>query len=115
MRFYFLSESSSQARFAHLTSLFDFPITEVYLFFYQSVLPIFNHSNLFLQMEDPCIHLVHDNCERLLRKVLGKFVKKEVIAAANCLSEVNTDISNQRADENIFVGFATRQTLQKLE
>ena len=83
--------------------------------FYQSVLSIFNQFNLLLQREDPCIHLVHDNCESLLRNVLGKFVKTEAIATANCLSEVNTDTSNQCTNENILVGFVTEQMLQQLE
>jgi len=42
-------------------------------------------------------------------EILGK--KTNVIAEAITLSEVNTDTSNQRDDENIFLGFVTRQTL----
>ena len=33
-------------------------MTEVYLLFYESVLPTFTHINLLLQREDPNIYLV---------------------------------------------------------
>lgn len=115
LRSYFLSESCSQARFQRLQCLFGVPITEVFLLFYQSALPVFNHFNLFLQREDPCIHLVHDHCESLLRKILGRFVKAEAIREASSLREVDYSTSNQLSDANIFVGFMTRQKLRKLE
>lgn len=42
--------SHMQSRFKRLSELFSSPITEVYLLFYQSVLPVLN---LLLQREDP--------------------------------------------------------------
>lgn len=87
---YFLTESFWQAWFEWLRNLFNSHI--VYLLFFQSMLQVFNHFNVFLQREDPCIHLVHDHCESLLRKILGKIMKTDVIAAANMLSEMNTII-----------------------
>ena len=114
LRSYFLSECSSEQRFIRLQTLFDTPVTEVYLLFYQSILPVFNHLNQFLQREYPCIHLVH-NCENLLKKLLVKFVKLSAIKTATTLAEVDTGIANQLSDDNIFVGFVTRQTPLKLE
>ena len=35
-------------------------MTEVYLRFYESMLPSFNQLNLVLQRDDPCLHLLHD-------------------------------------------------------
>ena len=89
-------------------------MTEVYLLFYQSILPVSNHFNQFLQREDPCIHLVHNCCEGLLKKLVVNFVKLSAIKTATTLAEVNTDIANRLSDD-IFVGFVTRQTLVKLE
>lgn len=91
------------------SSLFSDPI---YLLFYQSGLPAFNHFNLFLQREDPCIHLVYDHCYNLLKKILCKFVKAVVIKASACLSEVDFTCANQLSDDCIFVGFVTRQKLK---
>ena len=59
LKSYFLSESFSQARFVRLHNMFDNPMTEVYMLFYQSVLPLFTCFNLLLQRDDPCIH---DQC-----------------------------------------------------
>ena len=87
LRSYFLSECSSEQRFIRMQTL---SITEVYLlstnsFRFQSLQPIFTKGG--------CTHspIVHGCCE------------------------VNTDIANQLSDDNIFVGFVTRQTLLKLE
>ena len=85
--------------------MFTNPLTEVYLLFHQSVLLVFNHFNLFLQRDGPCIHLVHDHCQSFLKKVLGKFVQTEVIEAARSLSEVNIYIDSQLSDHHIFTGF----------
>ena len=79
LRSYFLSEDDHQARFRRLSSLFEKPLTEAYLYFYQSSLSVFTEFNLFLQREDPCIHLVHDKCMSLLEKCLGRFVLISVI------------------------------------
>ena len=46
---YFKSEEESQARFRRLQAVFEDPMTEVFLFFYESVLPMFTHLNLLLQ------------------------------------------------------------------
>ena len=54
LRSYLLSESWEQARFIRLQNVFGKPISEVYLLFYQAILPVFNSFNKFLQREDPC-------------------------------------------------------------
>ena len=115
LRSYFLSEGCTEARFNRLRRVFDDPLSEIYLLFYQSVLPVFNSFNRFLQRDDPCIHLVYEQCEALLRKVLGRFVLPGAIRDAECLSEVDIGLSYQLTDANLFVGFTTRQNLLQLE
>ena len=81
-------------------------------------MPTFTSFNKFLQRETPCVHLLHDKLDSFVNKLLGKFVKIPVIREAK--EEGNlTDVDfhsneNQLADSNIFVGFVTRQLLQKL-
>ena len=115
LRSYFLSEGCTEARFNRLRRVFDDPLSEIYLLFYQSVLPVFNSFNRFLQREDPCIHLIHEQCEALLTKVLGRFVLPGAIRDAEFLSEVDIGLSYQLTDANLFVGFTTRQKLLQLE
>ena len=79
LKSYFLSEDESQSRFCRLQTVFGDPITEVYLFFLQSLLPVFNHANKFLQREEPLIHILKQQLYSLLKKVLGKFVKPSVL------------------------------------
>ena len=92
--------------------MFGKPICEVYLLFYQAILPVFNK---YLQREDPCIHLVHDQCMSLLKKLIWKFIKIDIIRAASSLVDVDIDTSNQLGDANVFIGSITRQKLLKLE
>jgi hypothetical protein len=106
------SESFSQARFIRLRDIFSDPMTEVYLLFYRAVLPLFNCFNLLLQREDPCIHLILDQCEKLLNKLMGRFVLASVL---NTGAPKDVDyLNNQLSDSDIFIGFVTRQKLQKL-
>ena len=49
-----------------LKSLFEDPLNEVYLLFYQAILPVFTALNKFLQRETPCIHLISDKLEGFL-------------------------------------------------
>ena len=49
LRSYLISSHETQARFQRLQQQFENPITEVYLMFYQTVLPMFTFFNKFLQ------------------------------------------------------------------
>ena len=53
LKFYFLSEDELQARFRRLQILFGDPMTEIYLLFLQSVLPVFNYANNFCKEKNP--------------------------------------------------------------
>ena len=44
---YFLSEAAHQARFKRLASLFENPITEVYIYFHHSALQVFTEFSFF--------------------------------------------------------------------
>ncbi|KAK6191363.1 hypothetical protein SNE40_003074 [Patella caerulea] len=114
---YFKSTKESQARFKRLRNIFQDQMTEVYLLFYQSVLPVFTTFNKFLQREDPCIHAVYPQMTSFLKKLLGKFVRIDVIKTnLSVLTDVDfRPIDNQLEDENVFIGCQTRETLSKLE
>ena len=115
---YFMSESESQPRFQRLQVLFADPMTEVYLLFFQSLMPCFSHANQFLQREEPLIHILQPELLNLLKKILGKFVKVAVIS--HCLSGgtlVSVDykaVSNQVTDKDLLIGFITKQTVNRL-
>ena len=113
---YFKSEEESQARFHRLQVVFEEPMTEVYLFFYQSILPTFTSINLLLQREDPSIYLVADALHNFLQKILSKFVKIDVIRSRKeDLTKVDfVNRENQLDDNRLAVGFTTRQKMNIL-
>lgn len=86
-------------------------MTEMYLFFYQAVLPRFTHFNQLLQRSYPCIFLVYEGCWSVYKRILNKLLKVDKLEA--CLKD-NTDdlvsvLENQRADKERFVGIARMQ------
>lgn len=56
LKSYFMSKDEKKPRFQRIKTIFENPMTEVYLFFFQAVLPSFTHANMFLQREEPLIH-----------------------------------------------------------
>ena len=90
-------------------------MTEVYLMFYESTLPVFTKINLILQTDSACIHILHDVMESLLKKLLGKFVIVAALDEADSITDVSfADQSNQLGDDGQMIGFMMKQTLQKL-
>ena len=118
LKSYFLSTDESQARFIQLKSLFEDPLTEVYLMFLQSVLPTFTHMNQFLQRDEPLIHVLQPQLTKLLKRVLGKFLKAPVLAKAvadDKLAEINfMDMENQVDNKELVIGMMTKQMANKL-
>ena len=67
LKSYFMLTDESQARFIRLRSLFEDPLTKVYLMFLESVLPTFTHMNQFLQIDEPLIYVLHPQLTKLLK------------------------------------------------
>ena len=116
---YFKSEDESQARFRRLQTNFADSMTEVYLMFFQSVLPCFTHCNQFLQREEPLIHVLQPQLEKLLKNILAKFIKPAVIAEGlkkddRLLSVDFKDKANHVTNDNLVIGYVTKQTVQRL-
>ena len=112
---YFRSESESQARFVCLRSAFDNPMTEVYLLFYEVVLPTFTCLNLLMQREDPSIFLVADEMRSFIRKILAKFVTIQAIKSKNDVTAVPYEcVTNQLDNDHITIGITTKSCLMKL-
>ena len=53
---YFLSASGADDRSRRLKNPFRDPMLEIYLLFYQGVLPVFTTFNKYLQREEPLIY-----------------------------------------------------------
>ena len=118
LRSYFLSEGLKDDRFVRLETAFTDPMTELYLFFFQSSLVTFTNYNKFLQREDPLIYLTHSFMNNFMNKLATKFVKPEVIQAfketEQPFSNLDISLANQKSDRYLFIGFMTRQKLNQL-
>ena len=88
-------------------------MTEVYLKFHQSVILIFTRFNPTLQREEPSIFLLEEGMTSFLRRLCGKFLSLDELR--NNSNPLNADIQNQLPDDNLFIGFASRQLSEELE
>ena len=67
LRSYFLSINEENGpRFKRLVEHYSKPMTEVYLYFYQSVLQMFIRFNLYLQHHDRQIRTLHDKIDNFM-------------------------------------------------
>ena len=114
LRSYFLSESESQEQFIRLAKAFGNPMTEIYLLFFQSVLPTFNRLNLLLQREKPSIFLVADGIQSFLKTLLGRFLTIESIVSADNIENIDfMNPNNHLHNDYVSVGMITKQCLHK--
>ena len=94
LRSYFLSvNEENRPRFKRLVEHYSKPITEVYLYFYQSVLQMFIRFNLYLQRHDPQIRTLHDKIDNFMRELACKFVEIDEVYEADEISSLDVDIA----------------------
>lgn len=118
LKSYFLSEHCSRDRFKRLHRYFKNSVKEVYLLFYQAVLPTLPSSNKFLQREETFIHIFKPHLIHLLKDVMLKFVKPAEVQRAvrsDMLKNLEFEkIEIQSEDDRVYIGNLTRRLLTKL-
>ena len=122
LRSYFLSEDSPTSqnnsefcgakRFKRLQTQFENPLTEVYLFFYSSVMPLFTHPNKMLQHEDPCFYIIMQELNKFMVNLSRKFIELHEISTKPVLE---IDPRKQKDPRNIYIGLYTKNLLNKLQ
>ena len=102
-----------QNREDRVVKLFKNESTKAYALFLHAVIPAFDAFNILLQREDPMIHAVHPTMVALYQKILAKLVRPDALAEQDDILEVDfEDQALHREDQDLFVGFATRQYLR---
>ena len=112
---YFRSTEDRQAVVRRVRAVFEKPLTKAYLLFFSSPLPIINNFNKLMQRESPLVHILQQQLDGLVPKLLLRFMKQDHVCAS--LSVVQVDISNEYylpLDE-VFVGDATLQYLESVD
>lgn len=116
LKSYFTSCGEKQPRVKRLRALFENPMTELYLLFYQYVLTQFVEFSLFLQREEPFAHLLDEQMNSFLKKLLVKFVQVKEIKRVASLLEIDLINPDVLMDPNdLQIGFLTRQKLRLYE
>ena len=79
-------------------------------------MPVFTRINLLLQRNSPCIHFLREAMEKMLRKLLGRFVTVSAMDLASTVVDVDfTNKTNQLSNRELMVGFMTKQVLTRLQ
>ncbi|KAF3840395.1 hypothetical protein F7725_019112 [Dissostichus mawsoni] len=110
----FRSTDEKQARCLRLRALFEDPLTEVHLPFYQALLPTFCQFNLLFQRQHPCIYLLHGQVRAFIRKLMSKFLKPSAFRTTSLESVDLQDQENQLPDTQLGIRLTTKSTLIRL-
>jgi hypothetical protein len=114
LRSYFASHSNRIPKVKSLDSILNAPCTEVHLLFILHALQAFREFNLLLQNQDSIIAILGDECHKFTNKIASKFLKPQ------CIKDVggaDVDVDNEEywlADDDMIVGFTTRQKVSQL-
>lgn len=76
-----------------------------------AVLPLWEHTNAFLQKAEPLIHVLKDVMVKLLMKIMTKFIKQECIKGPDLASLRSVDYHdehNHKPNQQLFIGQRTR-------
>ena len=110
----FTSRNESDARFVCLQGSYQDPLTEIYVYFYTSALPVFTHYNMFLQRSDPLAHRVYAATVHLVKKVATCFIKSDILQEEDITTELFYNSANYLPFLEVFIGLTTKTKLNKL-
>ena len=110
----FTSRNESDARFVRLQGSYQDPLTELYVYFYTSALPVFTHYNMLLQRSDPLAHWVYPATVHLVKKVATRFVKSDILQEEEITTELLYNSANYLPFLEVFIGLPTKTKLNKL-
>ena len=114
----FLSASGAGDRFRRLKNAFRDPRLEIYLLFYQGVLPVFTTFNKYLQREEPLIYQLSEAQERFMNKLAARFIKPEVFQETKSeekpFAKLDISFQNQKEDIDLGIGILTKRKAKQL-
>ena len=108
----------SNERYKKIMGLLTAPETIVQLCFLQSVKPVFERFWQMFQTEGPLIHVLHQAMVDLLKQVMLRFLKQDVVKekAVDELLKLDTkNVELQLKDEDLDIGKETRKAISDLK
>ena len=89
------------------------PTTKAYLLFWSITLPIVNNFNKFMQQQSPVVHILQQELDGLIRKLMLRFMKVKPVSDCSAVTLVNLDDTNNHLPlEEVFVGHHTSSYLE---
>ena len=93
-----------------LVNVFKQTVSKLYAIFLQSVIPIFDSFNTFVQAEEPLIHILYHSTLRLYHSLLSRFILLDVIAESDDVLSIDLEDPVVWKDFNsVFIGAMTNQ------
>ena len=90
------------------------PLTKAYLLFLCSALPIVNNFNRYMQQQSPILQVLYQELDGLIRKFLLWFMNSEYVCAAEHVSQVCINNSEEYLPlHEVFVGNNTPSYLEE--
>lgn len=81
------------------------PNFQLYCYFLNAALPVFDAVNTLLQLDEPCIHRLHHTLVCQLKDIINRFVRPDIVNAhENAIDIPYSVIENQKTDNNLFIG-----------
>ena len=104
------SLEKSESRLLRIHRLFNSPQTKLYCHFLRYANAMFDETNLLLQRDEPCIHLLNRKLNALLRDIMLRFLKPSVISSSDNLTNIRYELKeNQKDNKDIIIGTSTRE------
>ena len=105
----------TNARYLRVKKSLENKETLVQLHFLKSACILFTPFLKLFQKREPLVHILHSECSQLLRSVMGRFMKLELIEGKDggSLAEVNVELADNHLD-NIDIGVNSRKALKQI-
>ena len=110
---YIRSTKDKQAVVRRVKIVLEKPLTNAYLLFLCSALPIVNNFNRYMQQPSPILHVLYQELDGLIRKFLLRFMKSEYVCAAEHVLQVFDNSEEYLPLHNVFVGHNTLSYLEE--
>ena len=110
---YFRSTEDKTAVVKRIKGVLEKPITKAYLLFLSISLPIINNFNKCMQKQAPIVHLLQQELESLIRKLMLRFMQVKCVTDSVDVTVIDvSDSGNYLPLEEVFVGHQAMQYLE---
>lgn len=112
---YFRSTEDRQAVVRRVKAVLEAPLTQAYLRFLSSALPIIINFNKLMQRESPVVHVLQQELNGFIQKILLRFMKPDYVLSFSSALEVDIVNDYFLPLDEVFLGDATLQYIESTD